>query len=70
MISYEYYPGEVAENIAQLAYIDKLTDRKALTDFMYYLKACADNKYNYDYFRVVWSALQTICEKVERGDIC
>ena len=69
MINTEYYPQEVAETIAQLAELSHLTDQKDLTDFFYDLIAIAENKYNRDYFRTAWNALQTICERFERGDI-
>ena len=65
----EYYPSEVAEMLAQLAGLSHLTDHKELTDFFYHFMACAENKYNSDYFRTAWNALQTICERFERGDI-
>lgn len=37
-------------------------DREAIEDAVYYIKACAENPYNFDYFRAFYNLLQTINE--------
>ena len=39
---------------------EKEKELKELEDCIYYLKACAQNKYNFDYFRTFFNALQNI----------
>lgn len=34
-----------------------------LIDAVYYLKACAQNEYNKDYFRILYNVLEDIAEK-------
>lgn len=37
-------------------------DREAIVDAVYYIKACAENPYNHDFFRAFYNLLQTINE--------
>ena len=60
--------AEIAQRIHELSkdmdYLDyeeeKEKELQELTDCIYYIKACAQNKYNFDYFRTFYNALQRL----------
>lgn len=64
----EKSPQEIAQRIYELSkdmdFLDyeeeKEKELKELEDCIYYLKACAQNQYNAEYFRTFYNALQNI----------
>lgn len=64
----EKYPDEIAENlynaITDMDWMDYEEEKerviKELTEALYYLKACAKNEYNADYFRTLYRILENI----------
>lgn len=59
---YYYSPGEIAEALQTIAEAPEEA-REDLTNALYFLQAAAQNKYNHDYFRVLYNVLQIITEK-------
>ena len=73
MMTKDYYPGDLAEFIMKLSGAAGTENEDAirddLTDALYYLMACAENEYNKDYFRTMWSELQRIADIMNCGII-
>jgi hypothetical protein len=66
--SEEYYPSEIANRLC--SFTDCSCDEGSrieyeLKEAVYQLKAMAENKYNSDYWRVLWNALQNMTERLE-----
>ena len=65
------YPAEIAESIidligrADVVGYNGITDpeviSRELTDAIYYVRACAENRFNNDYWRVFYTALSELC---------
>ena len=51
-----------AEEVGYNGIQDPDVIERYLIDGLYYLRACAENDYNSDYFRVLYSALSKLCE--------
>ncbi len=59
--NYYYSVEDIAEQLIKLSNLDMLEDLKEeLKAALYYLKAVAKNKYNNDYFRVLYNVLLVI----------
>ena len=61
------YPQEIAETLIQLIekheeVDDKDTLTEELENGIYYIRTCAENSYNFDYFRILYSTLAKIAE--------
>ena len=67
-MEYEKDCAEIAEKIYELSkdmnYLDyeeeKEKELQELTNCIYYIRTCAQNKYNAEYFRTFYNALQNI----------
>lgn len=61
--NYYYSVEDIAEQLIELSNLDMPEDLKEeLKAALYYLKAVAENKYNNDYFRVLYNVLLVITE--------
>jgi hypothetical protein len=66
-IDIDEYPNEIAETLLSMIQkhddIDDMEEiEKELVDGIYYVRTCAENSYNSDYFRVLYSVLAKITE--------
>lgn len=67
-MEYEKDCAEIAQRIYELSKDmdssdyeeEKEKELQELTNCIYYIKACAQNEYNFDYFRTFFNALQNI----------
>jgi len=60
------YPEEIADTFINLInedIEDKDNYRTALIDGIYYVRTCAENSFNFDYFRVLYNTMAKIAEK-------
>ena len=66
--SEEYYPQEIADKLLFAATLGDISAREhkelsaQLEDALYYVKAAAENKYNSDYWRILWNVLQNLMD--------
>lgn len=70
MFEYNYSPKEIAEKIYELNSDMDLNDYKDIKEIeiqqlesaIYDIKTMAENKYNKDYWRTLYKALECLCE--------
>ena len=62
MIDNTYYPLEISKVLTGLAGLGE-NERSECEDAIYNLMAIAENKYNDDCYRTLWSVFQALCEK-------
>lgn len=56
-----YCVEEIAEQLIELSNLEPSKElRQELGDGLHYLKACAENKYDQDYFRILYNVLLVI----------
>lgn len=72
---YEYinymYPSDIAENLITLSGSEESDNeeyKEGIKEALYQLKAMAQNKYNYDYWRMFVHVLSLISTRVNDGD--
>ena len=67
----EYTPNDIAYGLVVSAGPENFTacTENELSDFAYWLLAAAQNRYNADYFRTAYRALEAICERVDKFEI-
>lgn len=61
------YPDEIAGVLVKMIQEhDEISDieliEKELVDGIYHIRTCAENSYNYDYFRILYTVLAKITE--------
>lgn len=60
----EIYPEEIAKRLLQLAGIDASKEIfEELENGVYYVKNCAENGMNKDYFRVLYNVLAEVTQR-------
>ena len=63
------YPQEISETLIKIitqfndiSEVEQAAIQNELEDAIYYLRTCAENSYNMDYFRVLYATLAKITE--------
>lgn len=67
-----FYPSDIAENLIKLAGVDENIDnpktKEGIEEALYQIKAMSENRYNYDYWRMLAFCLKLINDRCDSGD--